>query len=762
MLTRAALRASGVAKSKLLLSIMPFLLLATGAQAARNVILMIGDGMSFQQVNAGSYYLNGAAGTLSFEGYFKCSVTTRSLNDAITDSSAAGSALATGHKINNNMVSVSPAGEPYTTILEIASAQGKSTGLVTTDPITRATPAAFGSHNVSRYSYLEIGDDYLQVTRPQVLLGGGATASADSEFFSNAQIAYAASIGYTTVFNVAELATLNATTERALGLFSLQEMPYEYDGYPPTMPHLHQMAATALDILDSNPEGFFLMVEGAKIDWASHARDIQRTTQEVIEFDNTVRLVLDWMRGRGDTLLLVTGDHETGGLKVTNQGKGKYAAATWSATDHTAADVPLYAYGPDAELVDRYIVNGKIDNTEIFQIMHTSFGVPVPEPPLRAALPLAGQLQLRAIARPCGDLGVTAQNMFNGRYFDGAIYANQINTPCFGRYASGSSVPEMLVNNAANTGLEHRLVAPFRGNFKTSYLLGSSSAMIAGSLMTRYNFDGSHPVSVDTPGRVTVDAFDWAEDDLLIYAVYTSGHRNRLYLADVTAEPFSVKPNTRWNMNGYVTTSVTERIRNVRRGDVFSGYAYYGDAGQNNNPKFYALNLATGVETLLGGAGQLTGSGSFGVWTVLERGGYLYVQTTDNGIQVYELVNATTLGALLTIHTKPQLDALTGGSVQYWGLDVSADGEQLLLSGGNGQASELEGRPALILSHSGGRVKLSWPASVSAMVVQATTDLAAGFSDLDPQPEIVVEDGKKTVTIPLAPSANQAYFRLAK
>ncbi len=378
-----------------------------------------------------------------------------------------------------------------------------------------------------------------------------------------------------------------------------------------------------------------------------------------------------------------------------------------------------------------------------------------------AAPPLAGQLQLRNTVRLYADLGVPVQNMFNGRYFDGDIYANQINVPCFGRYASGSSVPDMLVNNANNTSSEHRMVAPFRGSLKTTYLLGSSSAIVGGALMTRYNFDGTMPVITDAPGMVTMDAFDWADDDTIIFTIYTSGYRNRLYLADVNPEPFFLNLNTTWNPNGYVTTSVTGRLRNVRRGDVFSGYAYYGDGGQNNDPKFYALNLANGQETLLGGAGQLTGSGSFGIWTVLERGGYLYVQTTDNGVQVYEMKDATTLGALYTTHTKAQLDALTGGSIQYWGLDVGPRGE-LLLSGGNGQTTELEGRPAVAISRAGGNVVLSWPAGVSAMTVQSATDLAAGFTDLDPQPAVEASGELKTVTIPLAPGAEQTYFRLAK
>jgi len=135
-----------------------------GAATTRNVILMIGDGMSYAHVTAGSYYLNGAVGTLSFEPYHKCPATTYCLDSAahpVTDSAAAASALATGHKVNYVTVSQSPTGVPYTSIVEHAKKLGKRTGIIGTDPITRATPGAFVSHDASRYNYIAMGDDLL-------------------------------------------------------------------------------------------------------------------------------------------------------------------------------------------------------------------------------------------------------------------------------------------------------------------------------------------------------------------------------------------------------------------------------------------------------------------------------------------------------------------------------------------------------------------------------------------------------------------------
>lgn len=372
---------------------------------------------------------------------------------------------------------------------------------------------------------------------------------------------------------------------------------------------------------------------------------------------------------------------------------------------------------------------------------------------------LPEELQLRVTINLGADLGVP-NSTFNPRIFDGDNYANQINSPVgFGRYPSGSGTAEMVVNNS-DIPLEHRMVAPFRGANSTTYLLGSGGAVA--NTFSRYDFDGSNRVDVVAPSGETGEGYDWVDNDTIIYTSYNpSGSRRRLYLADVTAEPFAVTANTTWNANGFVTSSVATRLRNVRVGDVYSGYAYYGNAGLNDNPNFYALNLATGVETLLGNAGQLTGSGSFGIWTVLERGGYLYVQTTDNGIQVYNMNSATSLGDLYTTYSKEILDAITGlaSHYQYFGLDVTPDGSKLLLSALEGKVFEL-GQPNLTVSTAGTDVVLAWPGSVTAVVVQSSSNLSSGFTDLDPQPFVNFDGIQNTVTLPIGTDAE--FFRLRK
>jgi hypothetical protein len=364
---------------------------------------------------------------------------------------------------------------------------------------------------------------------------------------------------------------------------------------------------------------------------------------------------------------------------------------------------------------------------------------------------------------PSAELGIPASSMFNARLFDDRIFANQINNPCFGRYLWGSNTAEVLINNNGNNLLEHRMVAPFRGSTRLTYMLASSSAAAPTTTFTRYDWDGNNPLGMDTPDVLSADAFDWVDNDTIVYAIYTSGNRTKLYLADVTAEPFSLTLNTAWNANGYVATGVSQRIRNVRVGGLYRGYAYYGDGNNNSSPKFYAINLATGADTLLGSLGTLTGGGSFGIWTVLERDGYLYVQTTDNGVFVYKMTDATTLGSLYTTYTKAQLDAIAGYTgAQYFGLDVSADGRKLLLSGLEGKVFALGTRPALTISKSGAALVLSWPGSgVAAQALQSSISLeAGGFSDLAPEPTIQSDGEVNTVTLPLGTAS--AFFRLRK
>ena len=339
---------------------------ACALQAApRNVIIIIGDGMSFEQVRAAGMYLFGAEGTLSFEALpHQGQITTYSANSSVTDSAAAATAVATGQKVNNGVISQAIPGDggDLYTLLEYFRDRGRSTGLVTTTYMTHATPASFGAHETSRNNLSQIAGDYLNQTRPNVLFGGGSNGLS---------VIAAEAAGYTVVTTRAEMAAVDPTAVTYLsGQFGTTHLPYEYDyatgfssGYD-TLPHLSEMVGAALGVLNEDPDGLFLMIEAGRIDHAGHANRIDQNIFETIELHETVQQVIQWATGHPDTLVLLTADHETGGLTITaNNGQGVLPSVTWSTTGHTGVNVPVYAWGPNAVLV-----GAVVDNTDLFHV----------------------------------------------------------------------------------------------------------------------------------------------------------------------------------------------------------------------------------------------------------------------------------------------------------------------------------------------------------------------------------------------------------
>ena len=330
-----------------------------------NVIFCIGDGMGFEKVKAASMYAHGKTGTLSFEAFpHQGEVTTHSADAPITDSAAAATAMATGSKVNNGVISTALPGDgrELYTLLECFKDQGKSTGLVSTTFITHATPAAFGAHEPKRGNLAEIAEDYLNQTRPNVLLGGGGNGMVEEA---------AEAADYMVVTNRDELLSLDLeNVTRVSGQFGDTNLPYEFDGLG-DLPHLSEMTATALKLLTRNPTGFFLMIEGGRIDHAGHSNDIERNVYETLEFSKTVQVAFDWVKGREDTLIIVTADHETGGLEVLeNNGRGIFPTVSWSTGGHTTTNIPVYAWGANAACI-----SGVMDNTDFFNVvMHNQSG----------------------------------------------------------------------------------------------------------------------------------------------------------------------------------------------------------------------------------------------------------------------------------------------------------------------------------------------------------------------------------------------------
>ena len=331
-----------------------------------NVIIMIGDGMGPEHERAAGCYLfgpdHGSDGSeLVFETLpVQGQMTTYSANSDITDSAASATAIATGHKVANTVVSVANPGDERDlyTILECFADQGRATGLVTTTQISHATPAGFAAHQPVRFLQAAIVVDYLEEARPNVLFGGALHMTPE----------LAADAGYQVVSTRAELDALPDDTEFASGQFAPDHMPYEYDATQTeddpydVIPHLHEMVTAALGRLEENPEGFFLLVEGGRIDHGGHENSIERNVLETVAFDEAVEAVLAWAQGRDDTLIVITADHETGGLDVVEcNAAGDWPTVTWSSLDHTGVPVNTHAWGKNA---DRF--GGTIDNTDFF------------------------------------------------------------------------------------------------------------------------------------------------------------------------------------------------------------------------------------------------------------------------------------------------------------------------------------------------------------------------------------------------------------
>lgn len=378
---------------------------------AKNVILMVGDGMGTAQRDAIRLSLIGLSGELAMDSLPTAGrVHTNSADPEtfVTDSAAAATAMASGIKTYNGAIGVDLAEQPVTTALEVAESLGKVTGLVTTSQVTDATPAAFGSHVLDRGNQSEIAKQFLTSSHPEVILGGGEDywypagkrgkhpdhpvedPSEESKGTEGNLVKLAKKQGYD---YVSDLKGLNkAEGPKLLGLFANEEM-FQYgddvtEVYEPTVP-LTAMTSKALEVLsaESTDNGFFLMVEEEGIDAMGHVNDAGLTIKSGIEFDKSVGLAKAYAQKDGETLLIIVGDHQTGGMTIEaldsadepdESGVGLSAEdgplpvanseqeflVDWTTGGHAAVDVPLTAMGPGSSML-----NGVYENTRIHDVM---------------------------------------------------------------------------------------------------------------------------------------------------------------------------------------------------------------------------------------------------------------------------------------------------------------------------------------------------------------------------------------------------------
>ena len=321
------------------------------SEKPKNVILMIGDGMGISQVFAG---LTANHGHLFLENFKQIGFSkTQSDDKYVTDSAAGATALSAGVKTYNGAIGVDSDTIPVKTVLEFAEEKGKATGLVSTSAITHATPASFIAHQSKGSMYEEIAADFLK-TDINVFIGGGYKHFVDRKDGRDLTVELRQK-GYQVLQDMDQITKIKSG--KLAGL-TAPEHNGRVDERKNMLPRSTQ---TALNILNQDKDGFFLMVEGSQIDWGGHQNNTIYIVEEMLDFDKAIGKALDFAAKDGETLIVVTADHETGGFALLDgdmqTGMVKGGCTT---SGHTAVMVPVFAYGPGAEQF-----TGIMENTDI-------------------------------------------------------------------------------------------------------------------------------------------------------------------------------------------------------------------------------------------------------------------------------------------------------------------------------------------------------------------------------------------------------------
>lgn len=330
----------------------------------KNIILMIGDGMGLTQITAGLYSNNNVLNLEQFPiiGLHK----SYSSDNLITDSAAGATAFACGIKTYNGAIGVDPDTLAVKTILEEAEENGLATGLVATSTIVHATPASFIAHQKLRKMYEEIAVDFMK-TDIDLFIGGGKKyfdqRSDNRNLYEELETkGYQVSDYFKT--NLEDY-KFNATDNFAF--FTSNDDPLPVASGRDYLVPASQLAPGFLKNKTSN--GFFLMIEGAQIDWGGHANNSQYIITEMLDFDKAIGAVLEFAKQDGETLVIVTADHETGGYAINPGSTMDSIIGAFTSGYHTAALIPVFAYGPGAELFA-----GIYENTAIYDKMKLAFG----------------------------------------------------------------------------------------------------------------------------------------------------------------------------------------------------------------------------------------------------------------------------------------------------------------------------------------------------------------------------------------------------
>ncbi len=313
----------------------------TKPEHPKNIIFLIGDGMGVSHIYAGMTANHGRLAIEQFKhiGFIK----TYSSDNYVTGSASSGTAMSSGKKTKNGMLGMDPDTIALRSILEIAEEHGLASGLVSTSAITHATPASFIAHQPNRNMYEEIAADFLK-TEIDVFIGGGRDHFMKREDGRDLTKELEER-GYNVLFDMDNISGI--TEGKLAGLTADGHNPRYSEGRGDMLP---DATVTAMKILNNNKKGFFLMVEGSQIDWGGHANSTEYIVEEVIDFDHAIAKALEFAKTDGNTLVVVTADHECGGLGING---GSFEDGTveggYTTKGHTGVMVPVFAYGPGAK-----------------------------------------------------------------------------------------------------------------------------------------------------------------------------------------------------------------------------------------------------------------------------------------------------------------------------------------------------------------------------------------------------------------------------
>ncbi len=322
------------------------------SNSPKNVILLIGDGTGLSQVSASQFYQDGPSHFEQFPvvGLIK----TSSASDLITDSAAGATAFANGIKTYNGAIGVDTDTLAVDNIVELVSKEGMSTGVVSTSSITHATPASFYAHTASRNNHEEIAED-LVYSEIDFFAGAGTNYFVNRDDGKNL-LNELKKHGFT--IDTTKLTTITGAQKQGF-LLAPKSMPKMIEGRGE---FLKKASIMAINMLNEKKEGFFLMIEGSQIDWGGHDNDAEYLITELLDFDSTIGAVLDFARRDGETLVIVTADHETGGFTLgADDGDYNKLNPTFSTDGHSATWIPVFAFGPGSNEF-----SGVYENNEIF------------------------------------------------------------------------------------------------------------------------------------------------------------------------------------------------------------------------------------------------------------------------------------------------------------------------------------------------------------------------------------------------------------